>query len=93
MGSLAFVILCLFVAVVVCVNYFYKLNLNAQRLENNFDKYKADHPDCVFGGRVKCYECGSQRVNARGLMNQTYTREHFCVQCGKTLYYSPENNI
>jgi hypothetical protein len=28
---------------------------------------------------------------ARGLMQRTYMREHFCVTCGQILYYSRED--
>lgn len=77
-----------FLFILISLTNFHKEN--KQRLENNFDKYKVDHPDCISGGKVKCYTCGSQRVHARGLMNRTFTREHFCTQCGTTLYYSPE---
>ncbi len=28
----------------------------------------------------------------KDVKNHTYHREHFCTQCGKTLYYSPEQS-
>ncbi len=34
--------------------------------------------------------CNNERIHVRALMNRTFHREHFCTQCGKTLYYSPE---
>lgn len=62
---------------------------------NKFQKktylwYKASYPLNVDGNRVTCFSCGSPRINARGLMNHSYHREHYCTQCGATLYYSPE---
>src|SRR5688572_24696861 len=52
--------------------------------------YCQTHPKAVVRNRVTCWSCGSGKVHARGLMNRTYHREHFCVQCGLALYYSPE---
>jgi uncharacterized paraquat-inducible protein A len=56
----------------------------------NFNWYRETFPTRVQGGRVSCYECGGDRIHARALMRNAYTREHFCTACGKTLYYSPE---
>lgn len=56
----------------------------------SYESYKASHPDNVRGNRVTCFHCGGDRINIRSLMNHLYHREHICVQCGKTLYYSPE---
>jgi hypothetical protein len=55
-----------------------------------YDWYRATYPANVQPNRVSCFSCGSNRINARALMNRTFHREHFCVQCGKALYYSPE---
>lgn len=52
--------------------------------------YKSSFPGNVQGNRVTCNECGNVRINVRALMNRTFHREHFCTQCGKALYYSPE---
>jgi len=57
-----------------------------------YDWYKSEHPQHVHGNRVACYSCGNTRINVRALMNRTFHREHFCTQCGKTLYYSPEQS-
>lgn len=56
----------------------------------DFGWYKRTHPGLVAEGEVKCRSCGAARTNVRGLGNRTYMREHFCAQCGTTLYYSPE---
>ena len=58
--------------------------------EQDYDWYKSAHPDLVTERGVKCASCGNSRINARALMQHTYMREHYCVQCGTTLYYSPE---
>ncbi|MBI3348143.1 MAG: ABC transporter ATP-binding protein [Burkholderiales bacterium] len=57
-----------------------------------YDWYKATHPAQVQGNRLSCFACGNSRIQARALMNRTFHREHFCTQCGKTLYYSPEQS-
>ncbi len=62
------------------------------RLRNcNYEWYVANNPSCKRSdGRVKCAVCGSNRITVRNLMNRTFTRAHVCVQCGETLYFSPE---
>src|SRR5688572_25243223 len=50
---------------------------------------RTTHPSHVQGNRLSCFSCGATRINARALMNRTFHREHFCVQCGTALYYSP----
>lgn len=55
-----------------------------------YEWYRAQNPSHAHGGGVSCKKCGGTRIHARGLMQHTYTREHFCTQCGTTLYYSPE---
>jgi hypothetical protein len=62
------------------------------QLKHNFEWFKAAHPAQVRGSSVFCPGCGGNRIHARGLMQRTYMREHFCTTCGKTLYYSPEND-
>ena len=57
-----------------------------------YDWYKLEYPEHVKGNRVSCFSCGNARINVRALMNRTFHREHFCTQCGKTLYYSPEQS-
>lgn len=52
--------------------------------------YCQTYPKHAQSGRLSCFACGGTKVHVRGLMNQTYHREHFCQQCGKTLYFSPE---
>lgn len=53
--------------------------------------YRGEFPELVRGNRIACYRCHSDQVTVRQLMNRTYTRQHFCAQCGTTLYYSPEH--
>lgn len=57
-----------------------------------YEWYKKEHHQHFQGNNVSCYACGSPRINARALMNRTFHREHFCTQCGKTLYYSREQS-
>jgi len=62
---------------------------------NKFQKktyqwYKSTHPLNIDGNRVTCFSCGGGRIHVRSLMNHTYHRDHFCGDCGTTLYFSPE---
>ena len=57
-----------------------------------FSWYRDTHPTCVSEGRVICFSCGGRRLHTERLMHGTYTRRHFCVTCGTTLYYSPEGS-
>lgn len=52
--------------------------------------YCKTYPKHAQQGRLSCFACGGHRVHVRALLNRTFHREHFCPQCGKTLYYSPE---
>lgn len=54
--------------------------------------YRQTHPEHAKDQGVSCFACGHHRVQVRALLNRTYHREHFCAQCGKTLYYSPEQS-
>lgn len=79
--------------------FFIPLTIMVGRLNqlNKFEKltydwYKMEYPNNVKGNIVSCFSCGCTRINVRALMNRTFHREHFCTQCGKTLYYSPERN-
>ena len=60
------------------------------RKDRNFDWYRTTYSSHFRNGRVTCHKCGCARINARALLRHTYMREHFCTQCGETLYYSPE---
>lgn len=52
--------------------------------------YRENHPQHAHADGVSCKNCGSRRIQVRGLLQQTYTREHVCTQCGTRLFYSPE---
>ncbi len=55
-----------------------------------YERYRELYPNNFRENRVSCYSCGNSRVNVRALLNRTYHREHFCSQCGKTLFFSQE---
>lgn len=57
----------------------------------NYGWYIQTYPSCFRQNRVHCYSCKSGKVHTRNLFNRTYTREHFCAQCGTTLYFSRES--
>jgi len=69
-----------------------KINQLSTFEQMTYDWYKKEHPEHVKGNRISCFACGNPRIHVRALMNKTYHREHFCTQCGKTLYYSPERS-
>lgn len=59
--------------------------------KHTFDWYRNTFPAHAHAqGRVSCRHCGGHHVRAERLMNKTFMRVHSCGQCGKTLYYSPE---
>lgn len=65
----------------------------AHKLQHQtYDWYRQQHPSHVHPRGVRCHNCGNDRIHVRALMGKLYHREHFCTQCGKTLYYSPEAN-
>jgi hypothetical protein len=81
------VLLLIYFTIAQVVDVFRKVALYKKR---TFAWYRTNYPDQIRGSKVSCYECGGERIHVRELMNQTFTREHFCTACGKTLYYSPE---
>lgn len=52
--------------------------------------YRSKYPSSLRNGQLTCHGCQSNQVHTRNLMNRTFMREHFCSQCGETLFYSPE---
>jgi hypothetical protein len=74
-------------AILVIIFHFVRV---AMLRSKNYEWYKSEHPDLVKGNRVSCYSCHNNRIHVRNLMNKTFTRAHFCTQCGKNLYYSAE---
>lgn len=66
---------------------YFRLNRFEKR---NFEWYKRTYPESCERRRVACTSCEGTHIRVRGLMQHSYTREHFCGTCGKTLYYSPE---
>ncbi len=59
-------------------------------LEKDFAWYKAQNPDCVGNGKVKCNQCGGEKIVIRNMYNRMYTRTHTCSTCGTDLYFSKE---
>ena len=58
--------------------------------KQDYTWYRNQYPEAMRNGRIVCRQCQSRAIRVRGLMNRTYMREHFCGECGATLYYSPE---
>lgn len=89
-GGLVFVLLAVVLMVWVWRAQDKAYTKRRQMKERNFDWYRSTYSSHFRNGRVTCHKCGCDRVNARALLRHTYMREHFCTQCGETLYYSPE---
>jgi uncharacterized paraquat-inducible protein A len=72
----------------------YSVRLQHMRMRkmkaNDYAWYRRTYPQTVKGNAISCNQCGGHRVHVRALLQRTYMREHFCPQCGTTLYYSPE---
>ncbi len=66
---------------------------NERRTKHSFFWYRATFPEHArANGVVSCRHCNSQRMRVTNLMQRSYTRMHACMQCGETLYFSPEKN-
>jgi hypothetical protein len=58
---------------------------------HDFTWYRNAFPSHAHAhGEVSCRHCGSRKVRVRNMMEHTYMKAHECVQCGKALYFSPE---
>jgi hypothetical protein len=79
----------MFVLIPVAIAFYWLKQLGRFQ-KMTYEWYKTAHPEQVQGNRISCLVCGNDRIHVRALMNRTFHREHFCTQCGKTLYYSPE---
>lgn len=58
----------------------------------NFDWYRSSYPEHFVRGNVQCSHCNSARVHNRPVQYARFMREHYCGQCGTTLYYSEQLN-
>jgi len=56
----------------------------------DYNWYKQQYPAAFKDGRPTCYSCGGKSVVVKNLMQRTFMREHLCVDCGTTLFYSSE---
>lgn len=65
---------------------------NGKYKKQNYEWYKNTYPEKANNNRIRCFVCDNDHIHVRGLRNRTYYREHFCTQCGKTLYFSPESS-
>ena len=70
---------------------FYQFSRIRKLQRKDFRWYQDKHQDAVSErGKVSCYSCGNRSVRVRNLLQHTYTREHFCGECGTTLFFSKE---
>jgi predicted SprT family Zn-dependent metalloprotease len=80
----------LFIVVVAVVIVTANVKRMKRMRAKNYQWYRATYPAAVKGTRVACHSCGHDRIQVRNVMQRTFMREHFCGQCGESLYYSPE---
>ncbi len=85
-GRIAFACAVGFAGLVV----FFKIRRWSHMNAKNYDWYRQSYPNACRSDHVVCHKCQSHRIQAKNVMQQMYMREHFCGQCGETLYYSPE---
>lgn len=71
---------------------FRRLKLKSRMKSMSFKQYCIDYPNAFSGNRLVCHTCKSDRVQVKNVMRRTFMREHFCGQCGQTLYYTPEGS-
>jgi ribosomal protein S27AE len=79
------------VAVIFTLRELQQITAIERKSTMTFEWYKTTSPASVTRVGVICSKCGGDRVHVRNLMGHTYLREHFCVRCGHTLYYSSES--
>jgi hypothetical protein len=59
----------------------------------NVDWYRSAHPTAIKDNQLICVGCGSSRRHAQPLTQMPMVREHFCADCGKSLFYSEETKL
>lgn len=53
--------------------------------------YRDTYPNARgANNRLACHACGGAKLHVRRVRQHVDHREHFCADCGKTLFYSPE---
>ncbi len=53
----------------------------------SYEEYKNKYPHLIGKGTVECFNCGSSKIQSRGLYGAVDTnRTHSCILCGTTLY-------
>lgn len=86
-GGVLFLLIPTFIVIAVV----YGIKQKAVWARHTFEWYRTTFPAHAHAkGRVSCRHCGSEHVRAERLLNRTFMRVHSCGQCGKTLYFSPE---
>jgi hypothetical protein len=65
-----------------------------KRLENTFDRYKTENPDCIKNDKTTCNQCGGDQIFIRVLEHRVggEVNSHVCRNCGKELYCSLTKN-
>ena len=71
-------------------NYYMKLDDLEFYRARNYSWYKVTHPDCTNGNKILCKTCKNIIIHTKSLGFETFTRIHYCAQCGENLFYSQE---
>lgn len=53
-----------------------------------YEWYKAKYPKNVQEDIITCFTCENNLVESRPLLDNIFQYEHYCTECGKTLFYS-----
>jgi hypothetical protein len=85
----------IFVTMVLSVLFIPALRHNVEDLwaAHDYLWYRKAFPTFARdNGDVVCRHCGSTHTTMSKLLKNTFLNVHACGRCGKTLYYSRENN-
>lgn len=53
-----------------------------------YEWYKAKYPKNVQEDIITCFTCENNLIESRPLLDNIFQYEHYCTECGKTLFYS-----
>lgn len=53
-----------------------------------YEWYKTKYPKNVEEGFVTCFTCENNLIESRPFTDGFFQYEHYCTECGKTLFYS-----
>jgi hypothetical protein len=65
-------------------------NIRGKKLvrKRTYQWYRTTYPKAFRGTRVTCCSCSCDYVSTRTAKHDLTRREHFCAQCGQSLYFT-----